>query len=398
VNEELRNPVDFSVIPSIYKIATKTQLEQIRKKIENFYSSLPVDANERSYILNHFSELDNAGMSEFIKFMLLLPEDKKKRVEEIEYLSNWGVDRSKTIRTGHPIYSVWFHVTDPFEMKIVHGIVILIMVFFAIGLWTRITAPLAWFAAINYINRSQYVLFGMDTMSNILMLYLMIGNSGGAFSVDRMIAKYRAARNSLKKHGEIDAATQEFLAKPPADIATGFASRLLQVHFCFIYMAAGLSKLKGSTWWGHTAYWLTVANPEFTMIYSHWYEEFMRFTVKYRIIYALMSAVCVFHTFIAEIGLPFLVWTRARPWIIIIGLLLHTGIAIFMGLSVFSILMMLMLLAYIPSVAIRGRFMTSPLKRTQIRFDPHDEKQIDSVSKKIALDFSHKYEFIAEKK
>ena len=28
-------------------------------------------------------------------------------------------------------------------------------------------------------------------------------------------------------------------------MSAGFALRLIQVHFCFIYMAAGLSKLKG---------------------------------------------------------------------------------------------------------------------------------------------------------
>ena len=31
--------------------------------------------------------------------------------------------------------------------------------------------------------------------------------------------------------------------------------RLIQVHFCFIYLAAGLSKLKGDAWWNGFAFW-----------------------------------------------------------------------------------------------------------------------------------------------
>jgi hypothetical protein len=101
-------------------------------------------------------------------------------------------------------------------------------------------------------------LFGMDTMMNILLFYLMIGNSGAALSVDRLIARYRAARASLARSGTIDSATQAFLAVPPRSRGAGFALRLIQVHFCIIYLASGLAKLKGprggavarcGTWW-----------------------------------------------------------------------------------------------------------------------------------------------------
>ncbi len=121
----------------------------------------------------------------------------------------------------------------------------LVVAAFTLGLFTRVTAVLTWLAAVSYIHRTQQVLFGMDTMMNILLLYLMIGNCGAALSIDRLLARRRAARLSLGRTGTIDEATKAYLAAPPKSMAAGFALRLTQVHFCIIYMAAGMSKLKG---------------------------------------------------------------------------------------------------------------------------------------------------------
>src|SRR5205085_13326 len=161
---------------------------------------------------------------------------------------------------------------------------------------------LTWLGALTYIHRTQYVLFGMDTMMNILLFYLMIGPSGAALSVDRLINRYRAARAATRRGG-LDPSTAAYLAKPPALVSAGFALRLVQVHFCFIYLASGLSKLKGPSWWSTNAYWDTLANPEFTLIHYHWYQSLVREFVAERPLYAAAAAFGVATTFIAEIGL-----------------------------------------------------------------------------------------------
>jgi hypothetical protein len=387
VAENLRSPLDM--IPNQLKNLPETGLRSrtdIRKRIDVFFATLPVSDDDRNYILNYFVEMDPGSRLELINFLSRLSMDAKERDAEIEYLAYWGFERNKTTRVGHPIYSLWFHVTGPIEMPIAHGAIIVIMVMFTLGLWTRVTSFLTWFFAINYIHRDFYVLFGMDTMSNILLIYLMIGKSGGALSLDRLIDRYRAAKSSLKKHGRIDAETAAFLKQPPPSLSTGLATRLLQVHFCFIYMAAGMSKLKGASWWGHTAYWDTMANPEFTMICYEWYEGSLRMLLQSRFLYSVTAAIAIAHTFIAELGLPFLVWTRLRPYILIIGMLLHAGIAIFMGLSIFSLLMMLMLVIYIPSAAIRSRLMSPSGKKRIVQFNPNDDHHIAYAARAIAID------------
>jgi hypothetical protein len=144
-------------------------------------------------------------------------------------------------------------------MAVAHTIILVIMLLFTLGFCTRITSVLTWLAALSYIQRAQTTLFGMDTMMNISMIYLMIGPSGATFSLDRWLAKRRARR---VLSGEIKgdfAAAQAVLQGPAPSVAATFATRLLQIHFCFIYFASGASKLKGGTWWGGTAIWYTIA-------------------------------------------------------------------------------------------------------------------------------------------
>src|SRR5262249_20839165 len=60
-------------------------------------------------------------------------------------------------------------------------------------------------------------------------------------------------------------------------------------------------------------------------------------------------------TLCLEIGLPFLIWyPRWRGILIIGGVMLHTGIALSMGLIAFSILMIVMLASFIPPETIKG--------------------------------------------
>jgi hypothetical protein len=361
VDEGLRKPPVDVVPPVLARLPQDAPAGQpsrtaLAKDVEAFVQLLPKDANDRLFVLNHLMEMDQPNRDATIGFMLeLAGVDAAKRAELLEYMDHWNQEAKYATNIGSPIFSQWFHITDPTGMAVAHGVIVFVMFLFAIGFCTRVTSVLTWLAAIGYIHRTQQVLFGMDTMMNILLVYLMVGNSGAALSVDRLIMRYRASRNSLRKHGHIDAATRAFLDHPPPSVSAGFALRLLQDHFCFIYMASGLSKLKGAAWWNTNAYWDTLVNPEFTMIHYQWYEAAVRQLTAVRPVYQAAAAFMVVFTFVTEIGLPFMVWTRMRPVWVTLGIILHAGIAVFMGLWVFSLLMMTMLLGYLPGRVMRDR-------------------------------------------
>ena len=71
-----------------------------------------------------------------------------------------------------------------------------------------------------------------------------------------------------------------------------------------------------------------------------------------------MSASAAF-TLLTEIPFPYVIWTPARPIWVALALLLHTGIGILMGLSVFSLFMFALLICWIPADAINWMFESS---------------------------------------
>ena len=356
------------------------------RDIRALLDALPTTEPGRAYVLNHLLEMDKNTRVAFVEFLANLPDDPAARKQAIDYLEYWNVDSRKLYRRGHAIFSVWFHVTDPTEMALVHAGILVVMLMFTAGLFTRVTGVLTWVAAIGYLHRTQHVLFGMDTMMNILLFYLMIGNSGAALSVDRVIARYRAARASLRNTGAINDATRAYLAVPPRSAAAGFAVRLLQVHFCFIYLAAGLSKLKGSAWWNGSAFWDVMVNPEFTLMRYHWFEEAVRSFVASKPLYNAVTILGVWFTLFLEIGTPFLVWTRARPFMLWMCVLLHAAIGVLMGLILFELLMMAMLLAFIPPRVFRQQLGSTAGPKLTLAANPTDPTDGRTVAAVAALD------------
>jgi hypothetical protein len=276
-----------------------------------------------------------------------LPLNPNERARMERYVQRWGIDPRVTLDQGNYYGSIWFHVTDPTWMAAVHGGILVIMFLFTIGLCTRITSVLTWLAALSYIQRSPTTLFGMDTILIVALLYLMIGPSGAALSVDRLLARY-----GLPWHWR--GGRQLAPARPEPMVSANLALRLMQVHFCFIYMAAGLSKLLGGAWWSGTALWWTLANYEFTPLRFALYADALRWLCQHRWLWEIAMTSGVVYTLALEISFPFLVWNpRLRGLMVVGAVLLHTGIAFTMGLVGFGLIMLTLVLAFVPAETVR---------------------------------------------
>jgi hypothetical protein len=281
---------------------------------------------------------------------LVLPDDPGERQRLVQYAQRWGLDPRAAVAQGNSYWSIWFHVTDTRAMWLIHGGILAIMLCFTIGLATRVTSVLTWLAALSYIHRSPITVFGMDTMMNIALIYLMIGPSGAALSVDRLIERYRMARRNQSVGPVFTLAD-----KPTPFVSANLVLRLMQVHFCFIYMAAGLSKLLGPTWWNGTALWGTLANYEFTPIRFALYAEPLRWLCRHRWLWEIVMSAGAVYTLVLEISFPFLVWQRRFRWLMVIGsVLLHTMIALTMGLIGFGLFMFTLVLSFVPSEAVHN--------------------------------------------
>ena len=116
--------------PTLLFNLPQEEREQLANEIRAFSKVLPRNPTDREYVLQHLYEMSADFRKAFVNFLVNLPEDKAERTKTIDYLEYWNTEREKCIRTGHSIFSVWFHVTDPTEMAMIHvGILVLIVMF-----------------------------------------------------------------------------------------------------------------------------------------------------------------------------------------------------------------------------------------------------------------------------
>ncbi|VTS06988.1 HTTM domain-containing protein [Tuwongella immobilis] len=341
-------------VPPFITILPKEKRVEMRKAVERILDLLPADKQARSYIVQYFVEMAPDFRTRTLELLLRLPADSAERNRIIDYINYWNLDPAQTYVQGRPVWSTWFHLQSLPAMIAVHVFSFVVVALFTVGYYTRITSVLAWLVLLNMIHRSQQLLFGMDTMLNILMVYLTIGPSGAALSLDRLreVRKIRA-EIAAGKRSATDPETVALLHAPAKSMLAGFVTRLFQIHFCFIYTASGMSKLKGDAWWNHTALWRTLVNPEFSPFPVLGYRTAVDALASSRFATELFSASGIVFTFALELALVCLVWTKARPYVVIGGLLLHFSIAIFMGLTVFCMLMMTLLLSYLQPEVVR---------------------------------------------
>jgi hypothetical protein len=288
------------------------------------------------------------------------PASEEEKWDIEEQMQATGVDPRRVYAWGSPIFSLWFDITDPTAMAWVHALIVFIAFLFTIGFCTRITSALVWFGSLTYIHRNVSILFGVDTMMNILLLYLMIGPSGAAFSVDRLIQRwwrnakagyvqawYRFWKQPIPAASEIAAPTP--VAEEPApSISANVAIRLLQCHVCIIYLMAGLAKLQGNAWWTGSAIWGTLGNYQFAPMQYDAYLAFLAFLGRHQLLYDIFMTGGGLFTLAFEIGYAFLIWRPRLRWVILgAAFLLHGGIGLFMGLKTFSLMMLVMNMAFV---------------------------------------------------
>jgi hypothetical protein len=311
----------------------------------------PADEREREYLERYTREWRSPPSA------YPSTEEEEKAIDE--YIARQGADPHRVYARGAPLWSFWFHLADPTAMAVVHGLVLAIAFFFTIGFCTRIASALTWFAVLCYIHRNTSIQFGVDTMMVILVTYLTIGPSGAALSVDRLLARwwsrakpavigrwFRLLGRAAPSASEIVPAA--YSARPEPSVSANFALRLLQIHVCIIYLASGLSKLQGNAWWDGTAVWNVLANPEFAPMHLDIYNAALRWLAGTALpLYAFLNIATLFTLFF-EVSYAFLIWRPATRWLVLgSALTLHGLIGLFMGLKTFSLIMLVMNMAFL---------------------------------------------------
>lgn len=265
---------------------------------------------------------------------LVLASDLSSFVGDNAWINN---ETAKQLHDGAFGFSDWgrsylWYLGSPVLLSIHHGVTIAVTFCFAVGFLTRITAPAAWFLQLMYVHRLTGHLFGFDQIVTYSAMYLVLAPCGSLFSVDAWLRE-----KLLQTHRDRRWFGWVFPAAQPT-VMSNIATRLFQVHLCTIYFFGGIAKARGETWWDGTAMWYSAGNYEYQSLDLTWIAGYPRLA-------SLLSNATLFW----ELGYAALVWPRlTRPLVIGLAVAVHGGIALFLGMITFGMMMIAANFIFVP--------------------------------------------------
>jgi uncharacterized membrane protein YphA (DoxX/SURF4 family) len=190
-------------------------------------------------------------------------------------------------------------------VTLVTGVHLLAATGLLVGFRTRACAFVAWITHLALIGTGAAYAYGLGKILVIALFYCLVMPVGREWSLDRSMRRRAAGEESG------DDATLSVL--------------VLRLHLCVIYGAAGISKAASEEWWSGEAVWRALSLP-----------QFQQFDPSPLGAYPLVLQALALGSMAVQLAYPMLVWTRLRVAIVILSELLHLGIAVFLGLWLFS--------------------------------------------------------------
>lgn len=187
-----------------------------------------------------------------------------------------------------------------------------------VGIGGRIPVAIVLLLSVSLLALSPTSVDTEDIIIRIMLAYLLLCQVTARLSADQWLARRRGARRPLV----------------PAWLTTPLNNAgvvLICGQLCIVYVMAGLAKLRGPTWRDGTAMYYTLHLDQ----YSPW-PELGHALAPHAWIVLPMSWVAV----LAQILFPVLVAFARTRLLAVLGLIaLHVGIAVLLGLGLFSLAM-----------------------------------------------------------
>ena len=203
-----------------------------------------------------------------------------------------------------------FHLSADSTVSLVLGTYCSAIVLLGLGILARPMAALAWAIELILMHSGAGMLYGMDYFTHIGLFYLIVMPSADALSVPSLLGW----RNR------------------PVSVAAGVTRRMLQIQLALVYGSSGFEKSLGIQWWNGEAIWRSLTLPVFRTHDFGWlaWVPWLAMLVGWSVL-------------LTEGGYLFAVWsrrTRALWFGMAVGM--HLGIGLFMGMWVFSSIMIVL--------------------------------------------------------
>ncbi|MGW2996680.1 HTTM domain-containing protein [Streptomyces sp. NPDC001193] len=200
---------------------------------------------------------------------------------------------------------------------------------FMLGWRARAVSVLFAVVVASFHARSIFMTDGGDNLILLMALYLVLTSCGGCWSLD-------AHRNRLKaaRAGDVPEPVRSFSAQRLHEARTTLTTvvhncgmLVIAAQVCFLYGSAGLYKVQGPTWGGGTA-----------LHYALNLELFQPWPALSHLVdgYPIVIAIASYVTVLLQVAFPFVLFGRLKYPVLTMLLGMHIGIAVFLGLPLFS--------------------------------------------------------------
>jgi hypothetical protein len=189
------------------------------------------------------------------------------------------------------------------------------------GFCTRAAAIVVCLFLISMDNRQPFAINGGDAMMRLLAGYLVFAEAGAAFSIDRLIKRWKEPT-----FGE---------ASRPKPVAP-WGQRMIQVQMAITYWSTFCAKLSGAQWLDGTAVYYATRLDDMINHTMPLYDSL------------LFCKFLSWYTLFVEGAMFSLVWLRdLRYWILGATMIMHLGIDYSINLPVFEWIFMTSFIAFI---------------------------------------------------
>ncbi len=208
---------------------------------------------------------------------------------------------------------------------------ILTSALFMLGWRTRATSILFAIVVASFHARAIYMSDGGDNLVVLMAIYLMFAACGRRWSLDARRIRLRARPYPSSGLG---------LARQTlTTVLHNCAIFVIAAQVCILYGAAGLYKVQGGTWGNGTAIHY-VLNQE---LFRPWPDLALFFDS-----YPLLVAAACYMTVLLQVSFPFVLFSRFKYAVLAMLLGMHLGIAVLMGLPLFSAAMIIADAVFLP--------------------------------------------------
>ncbi len=232
-------------------------------------------------------------------------------------------------------WSWFFPLSSPTAVRVLVLVTLVAALCLAVGLATPLAAVVSLVGFLSAVNRTPLTVFGFDDALGMLLIPLAIGPAGTVLSLDRRFGLTTAGQGP--------------------SIGANIALRLIQVHLCIVYFFSGIAKLLGVSWWEGTALWGAAANSRYRTLDLTWLAR-----------HPLLVNALTLGTLFWEVSYAAIVWPRlTRRLAIAMGIFVHLGIGMAMGMKEFALAMVAANLAFVPAAGWRAMFQRVSAGRRQ---------------------------------